>query len=804
MSEGTKNYTEQDSKYYVIEPETRDGTTIVDGRTAQQAALKVARNFDPAPSEDQANERVVRVRQIGKERVHKFDAWCWQAENRSDASWDSESVKQANVSHRGSDRMTADLEAVQEYDVDDLPSHLNEIDLSLHAEDPQLRKTALDLVSEYAEETVEDIAALMPGVICCLSHADGIVVRDATSVTARIAEKNPDLARKTLQPLIENPLSRDDVPPAAWGIAAQTLEKIEPAVQTELEEIVTALAEVLSLQQTPVLGLVHPGKAARALTGVGFELPEYLLPVADTVVDHWDTPEPEYQPEGLGVLGQILSIDSSRGDAVKEIEKALSHESAQVRRSACSTIQDAPGRFDADVLQTMADEDPDSDVREEAADALQEVRLAATENHTPASGSTEQEFDVYVDTVSVPTDEQIITLDDETVPTYIYSSAHREELDNPSEEADSVTAALIGVLSDTDPEPWRLADAVTVFDNSKSIKSPAESESADDGSNSMDQGATDSYTAPQTNTDTPTNTDRLLQNPIPDVADSSVGEIPIEYNDLNIGDPIGSGGFAEVYEAVFPKEDSEQLAIKTSQRSGTLDKQTIETFEKEAKTWEQVSDRSHVVDVVAWGLTPEPWIAMEYMDHGDLHERLEKEEIDVAEALWIGSVLAETVANIHNLGIRHFDIKPRNVLFRSTPDGNWPVPKIGDWGLARLQLEHSGSMEALSVNYAAPEQFDSEEFGDVDHRTDIYQLACVLYEALTGTPPFDGNQYTVLQEILGQTEPIPPSEANPDVPASIDEPILKAISTHKQNRHDHMLYFRDQIRGVFEEYDLRE
>ena len=167
------------------------------------------------------------------------------------------------------------------------------------------------------------------------------------------------------------------------------------------------------------------------------------------------------------------------------------------------------------------------------------------------------------------------------------------------------------------------------------------------------------------------------------------------------------------------------------------------------------------------------------------------------EALWIGIVLAETIAEVHNLGIRHLDIKPRNVLFSSRRSGEWPVPKIGDWGLARLQLDHEGSMDALSTAYAAPEQFDSEQFGDVDHRTDVYQLACILYETLTGSPPFEGSQYSGLQEILGPTTPTPPSERRPELPEAIDDPLLTALSREKNDRYDHMLYFKDKLHNVF-------
>lgn len=92
------------------------------------------------------------------------------------------------------------------------------------------------------------------------------------------------------------------------------------------------------------------------------------------------------------------------------------------------------------------------------------------------------------------------------------------------------------------------------------------------------------------------------------------------------------------------------------------------------------------------------------------------------EALWTGECLCNGVKLARDYGIAHLDLKPTNVLFCETGDGKWDVPKIADWGLSRVLIEHSGSMDALLVEYAAPEQFDPSQFGDPGESTDMYQL----------------------------------------------------------------------------------
>jgi serine/threonine protein kinase len=79
---------------------------------------------------------------------------------------------------------------------------------------------------------------------------------------------------------------------------------------------------------------------------------------------------------------------------------------------------------------------------------------------------------------------------------------------------------------------------------------------------------------------------------------------------------------------------------------------------------------------------------------------------------------------------------------------------VADWDLSKRLLEHSKSRDGMTVEYAAPEQFAADEYGDVDHVTDVYQLGAVFYELFTGRPPFEGQPFEVMKQIES-AEPTP-------------------------------------------------
>jgi serine/threonine protein kinase len=196
--------------------------------------------------------------------------------------------------------------------------------------------------------------------------------------------------------------------------------------------------------------------------------------------------------------------------------------------------------------------------------------------------------------------------------------------------------------------------------------------------------------------------------------------------------------------------------------------------------------------VVDYDDDPLPWIAMEYMDGGHLGERVD--EMGISQSLWTAISVTKAVRHAHLRGVAHFDLKPANILFRSMDDG-WDVPKVADWGLSKHLLDHSHTVEGLSPQYAAPEQFD-DEYGATDNLTDIYQLGSVFYELFTGQPPFVGKSHKLMRKIQEET-PTPPSEIA-DVPEKLDEILLSALAKQKEDRYEDIVFFRDDLVDLFD------
>jgi molecular chaperone DnaK/serine/threonine-protein kinase len=348
-------------------------------------------------------------------------------------------------------------------------------------------------------------------------------------------------------------------------------------------------------------------------------------------------------------------------------------------------------------------------------------------------------------------------------------------------EADS--KAVIHVLSGQLPgTEWQLAVAVNPEQSSdQSVSTTNELDGTDDS----DTGSSNQ---------SPDQVDELTDS-IPTIPDPSLPD-GVDYADLTIDAQVGQGGFAEVHKASLDRERDQSLAIKRLVTGGTLTKQRINQFVEAAETWDQVDGRPHVVTVVDWGKVPRPWITMEYMDGGDLGDRLRVAdgEFPVGEGLWIASVLSETIAEIHHLGVRHFDLQPRNIMFAETSSGQWDIPKIGDWGLATAQLDLATETVPLNPRYAAPEQLETET--DIDHRTDIYQLGAVVYELLTGQAPTATG--AAGESIDSRGMPESPTVLRPSLPDGVNEVLLTALQPEPADRYDRMVYFRDALDGIID------
>lgn len=283
----------------------------------------------------------------------------------------------------------------------------------------------------------------------------------------------------------------------------------------------------------------------------------------------------------------------------------------------------------------------------------------------------------------------------------------------------------------------------------------------------------------------------------PRSAVSSPGRINADFSDFDIVRTIGSGGNAVVHEARYGGSGPETVALKQPQMAGgeTLDLNAIDDFTAEAERWSKLDGHDNIVGVLDWGSEPMPWIALEYMDEGSLSDRLGS--ISTAEALWVGSQVAQAVRHAHRRGVAHLDLKPDNILFAEMQGDTWDVPKVADWGLAKMLLEHSQSVEQLSFHYAAPEQFDSDTFGRAEDLTDIYALGAVVYALLVGEPPFPGSTAQVVQGVTTE-QPDDPSDHVRGLPRGTDAVLQKALAKEKDDRYESVLDLRRDLDTLLE------
>lgn len=265
----------------------------------------------------------------------------------------------------------------------------------------------------------------------------------------------------------------------------------------------------------------------------------------------------------------------------------------------------------------------------------------------------------------------------------------------------------------------------------------------------------------------------------------------VEYDCLSMGEEIGSGGYEVVVQATVTTGDFEgPIAVKRPPHVGTMSVEAIERVLNEAETWDKLDNHDHIVSVIDYGRNPVPWIAMEHMDGGHLGERAGK--IPNRQAIWIAYTVAAAVYHAHRQGVAHLDLKPENVLFQSI-DGAWDVPKVTDWGLSKKLLDNSSGAVGRSPSYAAPEQF-KDKYGTTDELTDIYQLGAICFELFTGQPPFD--RTTPVVDRVDTSPPDPRTVA--DVPDEIADGVMTAMAPNRNDRYDHVIYFRDRLREAYQ------
>jgi len=240
---------------------------------------------------------------------------------------------------------------------------------------------------------------------------------------------------------------------------------------------------------------------------------------------------------------------------------------------------------------------------------------------------------------------------------------------------------------------------------------------------------------------------------------------------------LGRGGMATVYQAYDPRFERE-VAIKVLPREMLHDPQFRARFEREAKTIAML-EHPAIVPVYDFGEEDgQPYFVMRYMTGGSLSDRISQGPIPVEEAARIIERLAPGLDEAHAKSIVHRDLKPGNILFDRLDE-----PYVSDFGIVKLSEAQATSATGSAIlgtpAYMSPEQAQGEP---VDGRSDIYALGVILFEMLSGKPPYkaDTPMGVVVKHI---TEPVPNVlDANPDLPQAIEVVIQKAMAKDREAR----------------------
>ena len=262
---------------------------------------------------------------------------------------------------------------------------------------------------------------------------------------------------------------------------------------------------------------------------------------------------------------------------------------------------------------------------------------------------------------------------------------------------------------------------------------------------------------------------------------------------------LGRGAMGVVYRAEDPALDR-QLAIKTVfMPAEDADRKEYEArFTQEARA---AGKLGHPGIVTIYDVGREGgmvYMAMELLEGVDLGTQAAERRFSVTEAVGIVERVADALSFAHDRGVVHRDIKPPNIMLV----GGGRV-KIMDFGIARMRSSDLKTQTGLMMGtprYMSPEQVAGRQ---VDQRSDIFSLGTVLYELLTGTKLFAGNDATEIMYNVSQLRPVPPSRINRQVPSMLDLVVAKALEKDAGERYQDAHQFAADLRACLNELGVQ-
>jgi serine/threonine-protein kinase len=282
------------------------------------------------------------------------------------------------------------------------------------------------------------------------------------------------------------------------------------------------------------------------------------------------------------------------------------------------------------------------------------------------------------------------------------------------------------------------------------------------------------------------------------------------FGEYTITKKLGEGGMGAVYLARQNSID-QMVALKVLHARAAESDEIVQRFHREAKVISMLT-HPNIVRVFIFGRTQDDllYLVMEYVEGMELRERLAQQgTLDELVAIKIIKQMCSALAEAHDLGIIHRDLKPDNVLLANFR-GDKNFVKILDFGIAKLKQPEDGEpqkkLTQAGIVYGTPEYLSPEQAQalELDHRTDIYSLGCMLYELITGRVPFDADSPVQILTKHVFEDPAPPSKVAPGkVAPTMERIILKAMSKEQDDRFNNALEMFDAL-GAREQEIVRE
>jgi serine/threonine protein kinase/tetratricopeptide (TPR) repeat protein len=287
---------------------------------------------------------------------------------------------------------------------------------------------------------------------------------------------------------------------------------------------------------------------------------------------------------------------------------------------------------------------------------------------------------------------------------------------------------------------------------------------------------------------------RVTHNPRPSMpsVDSDTERIPKSVGAYSIERVLGRGGMGIVYKARHTKL-GRQVALKMVLAGGHASKQLLQRFIAEAQAVAHLQ-HPNIVQIFEVGEHEGlPYFSLEYVNGSSLDKKIAGKPLPADEAARLMITLSDAMQYAHDHGVLHRDLKPANVM--TTQDG---VPKVTDFGLAKRleESEDSGTTREGTVmgtpSYMAPEQARGA-IAELGPATDQYSLGAMLYEFLTGRPPFmSPKPLETIMQVLNN-EPIPLRQLQPKLPVDIETICLKALQKDASKRYASCKEFSEDL-----------